>query len=397
MAARLWMPFLILLFLLGIFLKNDLVAVLALILISIGQLAHWWQKRALDGVTYQRKLIYRRGYPGESLAVQLEVENRKFLPLSWLRIEDWVPLAVAPENPNLLQPSHLPDAGILVNHFSLRWYERERLLIRLLLRTRGVYRLGPARLKSGDLFGIFERVREDEQEDFVTVFPKSLPFSALRLPADDPFGDRSARRRLYEDPNLPMGVREYRPDDDFRRLHWPATARTGELQVKVYQPITSRVMVICLNVSTLSHYWQGTLPEMLEYMVSLAATVVDFSLEDGYRVGLISNGSMAHADRPFYIPPGRSRGQMAHLLTALASVTMFASARFENFLLNQAPRLPYGASLVIITSLLNPALAETLLRLKQKGWRITLLSTSRDRPLAIPGVRIVHLPFKEAA
>jgi uncharacterized protein (DUF58 family) len=395
LAAGVWTPFLIVLFLLGIFLQNYTTAVFALILILIGLLARWWQKHSLDGVTYQRGLIYRRGYPGESLAMRLEVENRKFLPISWLRIEDRVPLAVAPAQESLLQPSHLPDVGLLINHFSLRWYERDRILCNLLLRTRGVYRLGPARLESGDILGIFEQVNPDGPEDYVTVFPKLLPFSALRLPADDPFGERSTRRRLYDDPNLPMGVRDYQPDDDFRRLHWPATARTGELQVKVYQPISARVMVVCLNVSTLSHYWQGTLPEMLEYMVSMAATVADYGLRDGYRVGLISNGSLAHADQPFRIAPGRSPDQLTHLLTALASVTMFATTRFDRFLLTQASRLPYGASLVIISSLLNPALVETLFRLKQRGWRITLLYTSKDRPQSIPGVRIVHLPYME--
>jgi uncharacterized protein (DUF58 family) len=58
-----------------------------------------------------------------------------------------------------------------------------------------------------------------------------------------------------------MGIRPYHPEDGFRRIHWPATARTGELQVKVFQPVTARVMVICLNVSTETHYWMGYSPK----------------------------------------------------------------------------------------------------------------------------------------
>ncbi len=130
----------------------------------------------------------------------------------------------------------------------------------LLLRKRGVYRLGPASIESGDLFGIFEQIDPNGPVDYLTVFPETLPFQTLQLPSGDPFGDRRARRRLYEDPNQPMGVRDYHPEDDFRRIHWPATAHTGDLQVKVYQPISARMLVVCLNVLTLKHYWEGTNP-----------------------------------------------------------------------------------------------------------------------------------------
>ena len=134
--------------------------------------------------------------------------------------------------------------------FSLRWFERARRSYILLFRKRGIYAIGPARLDSGDLFGIFEQVKEVGPNQTLTVFPTLLPFSEMGFPAEDPFGDRRSRRRLFEDPNRPMGVREYRPEDSFRRIHWPATARTGQLQVKVYQPTSGQVMMVCLNVST---------------------------------------------------------------------------------------------------------------------------------------------------
>jgi uncharacterized protein (DUF58 family) len=116
-------------------------------------------------------------------------------------------------------------------------------------------------------------------------------------------------------------------------------------------------------------------------------------LEDGYRVGLVSNGCLAHADQPFRVPPGRSPDQLAHLLSTLAGVTPLVTGSFDRFLISEGPRLPYGAMLVVITGLMSPTLAETLLRLKQHSRRITLLDFSRDSPPAIPGVNVVHLPY----
>lgn len=393
MAPWSWWLFLGLIFLLAILFKIYPLAAFVLMLSAISALARWWQRHALDGVSYQRRLYYRRGFPGEQLDLQVEVENRKFLPISWLRVQDPLPSAVGPQDENLLKPTHSPDLGTLVSLFSLRWYERDRRTFSLLLRKRGVYLLGPARLESGDLFGLFEQVKEEGAVDSLTVFPEWLSFQALRLPTADPFGDQRARRRLYEDPNQPMGVRDYYPEDDFRRIHWPVTAHTGELQVKVYQPVSSRVMVVCLNVSTLPHYWEGTQPELLEYLVRVAAALVERGLHDGYRVGLISNGCLAHADQPFRIPPGRSPEQLAHLLTALAGVTPFTTGPFDRFLMAEVPRMPYGASLAIVTGLMTPNLAETVLRLKQHGRRITLLSFAQESPPQIAGVNILHLPF----
>jgi hypothetical protein len=42
---------------------------------------------------------------------------------------------------------------------------------------------------------------------------------------------------------------------------------------------------------------------------------------------------------------------------------------------------------------MNPGLAETILRLKQHGRRITLFSFARQSPEVIPGVTIYHIPF----
>jgi uncharacterized protein (DUF58 family) len=306
---------------------------------------------------------------------------------------DLIPTPIGPQDETQLIPTHIPELGMLMCLFSLRWYERDRRTFTLLLRQRGIYRLGPPRLESGDLFGLFENVVEDGPLDYLTVFPEPLPFEALELPTGDPFGEKRARRRLFDDPNLMMGVRDYRPEDDFRRVHWPATAHTGDLQVKVYQPVSAQVMVVCLNVLTLPHYWEGTYRELLEYLVRVAAALVERGLEDGYRVGLVSNTCLSHADQPFRVPAGRSPAQLAHLLSALAGATPFVTSAFDRFLITEAPRVPYGSTLVIVTGLMDDAIAEAILRLKKSGRRIILFCFARKRPPALPGVKVIYRPF----
>lgn len=396
MAIRRWIFFLALIFYIGIILGSPFLVALATTLIIILGLAYWWQKHSLDGVLYKRRFFYTRAFPGEVFPVRIEIENRKLMPLSWLRVQDTWPAAVGPEDEDVLGPSHLPEQGVLTHLFSLRWFERTRRSYNLLFRKRGVYKVGPTRMDSGDLFGIYDNSKRESNTEELTVFPQLIPMEELALPPEDPFGDQRSRRRLFEDLNRPMGVREYHPEDSFRRIHWPATARTGQMQVKVYQPTSARLMVLCLNVSTYPRYWEGVYPELLERLISMAATLVDQAVADGYRVGMISNGCLSNSDQPFRIPPGRSPRQLAYLLRALAGVSPVVVSPFESYLLREVPRVPYGATLLILTAVTSPELGEVLLRLKKHERKITLLSLGQEPPPSIPGLNCIHMPFEDA-
>jgi uncharacterized protein (DUF58 family) len=374
-----WIPFFIGTFILGALFRLPFLMTLSASLAFIMAVMNWWRKRALDDISYIRKPFYRRGFKGETINMKVEIENRKLLPLSWLRIEDPIPTAIGPNDESLMAPSHVPDHSLLTNVFSMRWFQRIRRSYDLIFQKRGVYKIGPARLSSGDLFGLYEQNRELDETLLLTVYPDLIPMQALDLPAENPFGDRKARRRLFEDPNQPMGVREYRPEDSFRRVHWPATARTGELQVRVFQPTSARIIVVCL-----------------EKLISMAASIAYHAVEDGYQVGLISNGCLAHSDTTFKVPPGRSPRQLSTLLEVLAGVTPMVRSPFEKFLVEEMPSVHYGARVLVVTAVTSPSLMEVLLKLKKRGRRVTLLSLAKDPPeLGLENVNFIHLPFEE--
>ena len=395
MALLRWSPFLVLFFFLGLILQSSWLVFFSVVVTVIIVLAYLWGSHALDQVIYHRHWRYRRGFPGEQFPVKIEVENRKLLPVSWLHILDPWPMAVGPSDPSILAPSHIRNQGLLATLCSLRWHERIIRSYDLLLHQRGVYPVGPAALQSSDLFGLFRSSQEQDTQEYVTVYPELLPLTIRFLPTQDPFGDHAVHRRLFEDPSRPIGVRPYHPEDEFRRIHWPATARSGNLQAKIYQTVSAQVMMVCLNVSTARQAWLGTDNDMLEQLIKVSATVVYQSMQSGYAVGLMSNGCLAHADHPFQIQPGRTTSQLAHLLQALAAVTPYTTAGFENYLIKALPRIPYGASLVIVTALVTSTLIETLLRLKRYRTNTTLISLETSVPPAIPGVYSVHLPFYE--
>jgi hypothetical protein len=82
------------------------------------------------------------------------------------------------------------------------------------------------------------------------------------------------------------------------------------------------------------------------------------------------------------------------LLGALAGVTPFVLQPFEGFLVRSLSEIPFGATLILVTALLPDAFRDALLRLRSYRRNITLYWVGPARPLEIPGIRIVHLPFR---
>ena len=389
-----WLTFLGAVFLFGAITDNAYLMGFSAALAALLGIVSWWRNHSLDGVNYRRYPYYRRAFPGETVPLKVEIENNKPLPLSWLRSEDPWPIAIGPEDEDLLAPSYLPEHGLLTNVFSLRWFEKARRDYTLHFRKRGQYKVGPVTLQSGDMFGIYDQSRKVGQAQYLTVFPEVIPLERLDLPAEDPFGNSKSRRRIFEDPNQPMGVREYRSGDAFRRVHWPATARTGQLQVKVFQPTSAQVAVICLNTSTMEDHY-GVYPELFEYLVSITATLTDHYFHKGYQVGFMSNGSFAHSHRPINVPPGRSMKQLSVLLEALAGITPLFSIPFEKFIIREMPHVHYGASLLFVSAVTPPLLLETLIRLKRHNREITLLSVAEKPPETVAGLEVVHRPYQQ--
>jgi uncharacterized protein (DUF58 family) len=379
----------------GLIARQDGLIVLGVILLVVSLVAQLWSRYALRGVTYRRQLEPRRAFIGETVDLTLIVENRKLLPIGWIRLEDEWPLDLhLAAGGQDLHTSPVPGRMMLRNAFSLHWYERVRRRYQIRCETRGYYRLGPVHAISGDIFGMFRTEHTLPSLNWLIVYPRVLPIEELGLPPKDPFGEVKARQRIFEDPSRTIGVRDHQPEDEFRRIHWKATARRQELQVKVYEPTTSFTPVVFLNVATLDKYWLGTIPELLERCITVAASVCHYAVEKRYVTGLIANGCIPRSDQPIRVLPSRDPQQITRILEALAAVTPVAMRDLSELLTRESPRLPWGATLIVVTANVNDELNRTLLHLHAAGRRLVLISLAENPPDSLISEEILtyHLP-----
>lgn len=390
-----WVSLAVLAFLLSIAADNRaLMAMTAFMLVTI-TIAWLWSRNTLINLAYRRKLHHTHAFPGETTEVEITIENKKWLPVTWLQVQDTWPTGFPPTRAEAMSESEGdPTTGYLTNAYALRWYERIRRRYELMAQKRGVYELGPVNMLSGDPFGLFERLRTSKgREDYLIVYPEVRSLDQLGFPLHDPFGDRRVQRRLFEDPNRVIGVRDYQPQDTFRQIHWKATARTGQMQTKLYEPTRGASIVLAVNIASFETHWRGFWPDMTEYTLMVAASIAKWAVEQNYAVGLICNGALARSDQSFRIQPSRRNDQLSKILEALAGVNYFVTAEFGRYVLQESPRLPIGATMVMITPFISEMIATSSLRLRDSGRRVAWVNLGKKKPNELHGIRLYHLPI----
>jgi uncharacterized protein (DUF58 family) len=379
--------------LVGLASQQGAVVVLGFVLALICGGALLWSRWALRRLVYERVIPENRAFPGEEIAVTLRITNGKPLPLSWIEVRDTFPEAMtggvaADDFYSIGQPDRVGFDW----RTSVGAHQKVSRAFGLRAPERGVYKLGPATLRSGDPLGMFPEERTDEPSDRIIVYPRTVDLGETLLPSRRPYGDSRGGLRVYEDPSRIAGLRDYQPSDPLRRIDWNATARLGKLQSRVYDPSSSRHLLVCLNTATMAPAWAGYIPELFERSITVAASLAREANEQRYAVGLLATSSVADADSAIRIPPGRRTEQLMRVLEALAVVTPFVLDSMSRMLDREEHRLAVGTTLVVVTATMPEDLAISVLRLRRRGHSISVLSTSGDLwPDLLPGIDVLDL------
>src|SRR5437763_8057298 len=274
---------------------QPLLIVIGLLMLVVLGTTDIWHMYCLDNLNYQRQFSEQRVLFGEQVTLSLSVENAKILPLPWLEVEDTLPRALTMTGQQL-RVNLVGGTTILDNLFSTRGYERVTRRYTVGCTVRGVHKFGPTVMRSGDVFGFLSNEKTLPNWQYLLVYPLVVPLTQFSLPARHPFGEQRAPRRLLEDPSRVIGVRDYAYGDSLRRVHWKATARTMQLQSKVYEATTTHTLVIFLNVIARLDTYYGIHPELQELAICAAASVTNWAIEQGYAVGLYANSIMFMPD-----------------------------------------------------------------------------------------------------
>lgn len=212
---------------------------------------------------------------------------------------------------------------------------------------RGEYLFSPPTISSGDPFGLFLASRPADEREVptsrLTVFPKQFPVDRLAIASNLSWSISGLEPTNAAGTSGDfLGTREYRPGDSVRAIHWPLSARMGELIVKEFERNASTEVSIFLDLDAKAAWGRGR-EHTLEYAIRIAASVADYAARRGNSVGLV-----AHATQWIVLPPGKGAYHQQTLLHYLAAFGPTGATPFNYVIGQAAPRLKEGASAVIV-------------------------------------------------
>jgi uncharacterized protein (DUF58 family) len=232
-------------------------------------------------------------------------------------------------------------------------------------RHRGLYMIGPVRVRAADPLGVFYQYRELPCLTRLTVYPKANPLPDYSIPGvlAGPGPSLNVVDRVGQGEQV-LGVREYAAGDPPGRVHWRTSARHRRLHViEVDRPIQAE-LAIMIDLSRRSRFGLGA-EATSELAIHAATSILTRAQETRHRFSL----AYAHKE-PVMFPPGAG---LAHLHLLLDRLAVISPAGETNLWADLAPRalmLAPGSRAVLIgpaaTVPLETALA-LIRRLVQRG------------------------------
>jgi uncharacterized protein (DUF58 family) len=155
-------------------------------------------------------------------------------------------------------------------------------------------------------------------------------------------------------------VREYEQGESLRRVHWPTTARRGQLMVKELEDSPRESLVVVLDCDPAGD--AGTAPESsFDAAVRAAGSIMRVHVLRGRRCALVTTSQTDRAT-----PAASLEGEFATVLGTLAAVRADASNDLAGFL-ERAPRaVAQAPEIVVVTATASPSAARRVLDLASR-------------------------------
>jgi uncharacterized protein (DUF58 family) len=364
---------------------------------------------------------------GSLLDVQLQVTNTSRIPVFWILVEDLLPRWAV-----LHDPPTLAVEGDRIKVLLLWPGESKDLEYQIRCNRRGYFQIGPTVLETGDLMGFYRRYRVGTDPQYVTVLPDIKTLGAYEIGSRRPIGEIRMRDNVMDDPTRLRGIRRWQPGDPMRSVHWAATARTGTLHSKIYEPssIAGATLVLDLHESTNPRHNE---PHRSDVAITAAASIAAWLHETGEPFALATNGRdaadrirqegwtgdhrirgeataaasmMSESDRrrPVLIPQGRGPHHLKELIRTLARLERTDALTLPELLVESEAQLSAETTILVILQQATAEAIAAIVSLSRRGRAVAVIINTHDindyssiaGPLIACNIPTHHLSTKES-
>lgn len=359
---------------------------------------------------------------GSNIPICLEVTNNGKWPVGWLLVEDLVPRwAMAGRQ------STMNIDGDRLSVLRLAPGQTKTLEYTIRCHRRGYFQIGPTVLETGDFLGLFRRYRVGTQPQYVTVLPAVESLSGYDIASRRPIGEIKMRDNIMDDPTRLRGIRRWQPGDPMRSVHWAATARTGVLHSKIYEPSSIAGATVVLDLHQSSNPISNE-PMRGDLAVTTAASIAAAIHDLGEPFALVTNGRdaadrirldgwqgdhrvrgkaaiqgqmAAKSDRmrPVIIKPDRGPVHLKDFVRRLARLELTDGLTLPKLLAESESQISRETTLLVILQSCDEATASSIIGMSRRGWEVAVIINTLDindfssiaGPLIATSIPVFHL------
>lgn len=311
-------------------------------------IAYYWAKANTKNIEVSTDRPLDRLQEGQDFIERITVKNKGWFTKLWLEVEDSTTI-----------PGHNAARIITLGPRESKSWRTATTCAR-----RGLFSVGPVRVTTGDPFGFFRYSNTYGRPQSVLVYPRATELPNFYVPpAHLPGEGRFRKRTHFVTPNA-SGVRPYEFGDSFNRIHWPTTARTNQLMVKVFEMDPASDIWVILDLDRDVHAGKGD-DGTEEYAVRIAASVARFFLLANRSVGFISYGK-----RLFVEDAQRGAQHYTRILEALALATAEGDVPIGMLVTEESKRFGRHTTVVVVTPSTEEDWVGSLQFIAQRGVKV---------------------------
>ena len=325
----------------------------------------------LRGFSYQRGFSQAAACEGDRVEFVEVIRNRSIFFLPWVRVETRIPVSFGFSTREEVE---IRGGHFHKSVFTLMPFFQVTRRHQVVLKRRGHYVFQQASVTAGDLLGLRLTARDVEAPAEIYVYPRLLPEDQAVFPSSRAQGEVSVRRWIQPDPFLVNGIRGYRSGDPERDIHWAATARMGQLQVKTHDFTSDPRLLVLVNGQKTESQWAGLMDyeqERIERALSLAASMCVYALRRGVEAGFGANMPLDEETECACLLPDRGAAWEDALLRAFAALRIQLLRSFPTFL-EQLPRVS-GMDIVLLSCYDSEDIRRQMAQLERLGNSVTLM------------------------
>lgn len=343
-----------------------LAIILAIFLYSLQDT--YYKRRWKDDLTI--RIEYNRTYAniGDTLELTEVVENRKRLPLPVLCVKFMTSKSFEFERS---ASAAISDHYYRNDAFSIPGSQQIIRKLPFRVTKRGYYKIDSVHLVARDLFLIKTYATIEENAAFLYVYPRLLTRHRELHLANTIIGD-ILTRSLYTDPLSFRGIRDYHSGDSMRYINWKSTAKNETLQVNTFYDTQQAHVALFVNLDTRK---PGNTDHLKEYILSIAATLIQQLNNHGVSISLSINSTDCLTGQPIFIPEGNGTEHLHRLFQAISRTDIAVPTLpfIEQLKSFQEDHTFHQTCYLIVSNDRNADLIDTCITRQQQGDTLTFL------------------------